>query len=93
MKKAYDKIECDFILKCLQEMGFHQTWNSWIKECVSSVSYSIIANDEPNGLFISTIGIRQGDALSPCIFILYMEALNRMLYIEASNRNQVLGLR
>ena len=55
MKKAYDRVESDFIiLKCLQELGFHPTWNSWIKQCISSVSYSIIINDEPNGLFIPT---------------------------------------
>ena len=28
MEKAYDRIEWDFILKCLQELGFHSTWNS-----------------------------------------------------------------
>ena len=84
MKKAYDIIEWHFILKFLQEMGFCPTWNSWIKECISLVSYSTIVSDEPNGLFIPTRGIRQGDPLFPYIFILCMEALNRMLYIEAS---------
>jgi len=54
MKKAYDRVEWDFILKCLQELGFHPIWNSWIQECISSVSYSIIVNDEPNGLFTPT---------------------------------------
>ena len=50
IEKAYDKIKWDFIFKVLMEMGFHSTWISWIKECISSVSYSLIVNDEPNGL-------------------------------------------
>ena len=93
MEKTYDRIEWDFILKCLQEMGFHPTWNSWIKECISSVSYSLIVNNEPNGFFTPTRGIRQGDPLSPYIFILCMEALNRMLYIEASTRKSGIGIK
>lgn len=70
-EKACDRIEWDFILKCLQELDFHPTWNSWIKQCTSSVSYSIIVNDEPNGLFIPTRGIRKGDPLS-LIYLFYV---------------------
>ena len=83
MEKAYDIIEWDFLLKCLQELGFHPTWNSWIKRCISLVSYSIIVDDEPNGLFMPIRGNRQEDALSPYVFILCMEALNNMLLKEA----------
>jgi len=79
MKKDYDKMEWDFIMQCFQELGFHPTWNKWIKECVSSVSYSVIINDEPNGLFTLTRGIRQGDSLSPYIFIVCMEVLSLMV--------------
>ena len=93
MEKAYDRVEWDFILKCLQELGFHPTWNSWIKQCISSVSYSIIVNDEPNGLFIPTRGIRQGDPLSPYLFILYMEALNNMLLKEANAPRSGMGVK
>ena len=49
-------------------MGFHPTWNKWLMECISSVSYSIIVNDVPNGLFTPTRGIGQEDPLSPYIF-------------------------
>ena len=49
MEKAYDRMEWDFILKCFEEIGFHQRWNNWIKKCISFVSYLVIVNDEPNG--------------------------------------------
>jgi len=93
MEKAYDRVEWDFILKYLQELGFHPTWNSWIKQCISSVSYSIIVNDKPNDLFIPTRGIRQGDSLSLYLFILFMEALNSMLLKEANAPRSGIGVK
>jgi len=58
---------------------FHPTLNSWIKECNSSLSYSIIINKEPNGLFTPSRRIKQVDLVSPFISILCREALNHML--------------
>ena len=92
MEKAYDRLEWDFILKCLQELGFHPVWNKWIMECISTVSYSIIVNDEPNGLFKSSRGIRQGDPLSPYIFIICMEVLNFLLCKEARKQKSGTGI-
>ena len=79
MEKAYDRLKWDFILKCLQQLGFHPLWNKWIMECITSLSYSLLVNDEPTELIIPTRGIRQGDPLSLYIFILCMEALNQVL--------------
>ena len=44
--------------------------------CVKTVSYSIIVNGEPKGLIHPTRGIRQGDPLSPFLFLLCTEGLN-----------------
>jgi len=58
IKKAYDRLEWDFITKCLQELGFHPQWIHWILTCVSSVSYSLLIDGEPKGFFHPTRCIR-----------------------------------
>jgi len=83
MEKAYDRIEWDFLLACLQQLGFHEKWIQWIKECISTVSYSIIVNNEPTGFFRPTRGLRQGDPLSPYLFIICMNVLASRLHEQS----------
>jgi len=79
MEKAYDRVEWAFLFEALKQLGFHKKWINWIKECITTVSCSVIVNDEVCGFFKLTRGIRQGDPLSPYLFLICMQVLTRVL--------------
>ena len=91
MSKAYDRLEWVFLQRIMEKMGFHSTWIGWILECIKSVTYSVLVNGEPKGNIIPTHGIRQGDPLSPYLFLLCSKGLNRLLE-HVVERNHIVGV-
>uniref|UniRef100_A0A2N9EFE5 Reverse transcriptase domain-containing protein n=1 Tax=Fagus sylvatica TaxID=28930 RepID=A0A2N9EFE5_FAGSY len=79
VEKAYDHVNWKFLLYLLERCGFSERWRKWIHFCISTVRFSILINGNPEGFFGSTRGIRQGDPLSPLLFVLITEALSRMM--------------
>jgi len=71
IEKAYDRLEWHYIRKCLEYMEFHSIWINWIVECITSVSYSIMVNDEPNRL-IGLPGELDQETLYPHIYSFYV---------------------
>ena len=90
MSKAYDRVEWIFLEKILLKLGFQNSWVSLIMECITTVTYSIMVNGKSQGMITPTRGLRQGDPLSPYLFLFCVEGLDAILR-KAANDGEING--
>lgn len=84
ISKAFDKVEWLFLNAIMEQMGFHQKWRCWIMKCISTVTYSILINGVPTWQVIPQRGIRQGDPISPYLYLLCTQGLSALLHTLCS---------
>lgn len=79
MAKAYDQVEWNYLQGIMLSLGFAESFVNTIMRCVSSVAFSVRVNGNLSRPFRPTRGIRQGDPISPYLFLLCSEGLSCLL--------------
>ena len=91
MSKAYNRVEWSFLRDIMNQMGFNDRWVALVMECVTTVSYSLLVNGEPQGNIKPSRCIRQGNPLSPYLFLLCSEGLHRLIQ-RAESLGEIKGV-
>jgi hypothetical protein len=76
--KAFDTVNWPFLLHIMEQLGFTQRWRNWISSMWCTASSSFMVNGVPGKKIFYCRGVRQGDPLSPTLFLLAMEPLYRL---------------
>ncbi|MCI03311.1 LINE-1 reverse transcriptase like, partial [Trifolium medium] len=78
-ERAYDTVNWNFLEYMMTRMGFTVGWRQWIRACVFQSSMSVLVNGSPTEDFTVGKGLRQGDPLSPFLFLIVAEGLTGLM--------------
>jgi hypothetical protein len=87
ISKAFDTICWPYLISIMDHLGFGLRWINWIYSLWYSASSYFLLNRDPGQRILHCRGMRQGDPLSPMLFLLAMEPLHRLF-----SRAQQMGL-
>lgn len=82
--KAFDTLSLDFLFSCLQGLGIPNQMLHWLTSCICKTRFMVSYNGTVNGYFKGTRGLRQGDPLSPYLFVISMNCQSHMLNAAAA---------
>jgi hypothetical protein len=77
---AFNSVAWSFLLEIMEFVGFSRLWREWTIVLLSTASTKVVMNGNPGERISHAHGLRQGDPLSPMLFLLVMEALNALIH-------------
>lgn len=83
--KAFDRIRWDFLIQVLHHLNFPAKWITLIQQCISTTLLQIMINGSPTDPIKPQCGLRQGDPLSPYLFLLWLNVLSHHLQMQQNN--------
>jgi len=83
----------EFPYYMLSKPSFCEKWVSWIKGCLESSSVSVLVNGSPTREFIPTRGLRQGDPITPFLFLVVVESLAGLVRNAVMRQNKLKGVK
>ncbi|XP_010484806.1 PREDICTED: uncharacterized protein LOC104763089 [Camelina sativa] len=86
LEKAYDRVRWDFLEDTLKVAGLSTEWRNWILQCVVGPSMTVLWNGEKTIPFTPSRGLRQGDPLSPYLFVMCLERLCHLIEISVNSK-------
>lgn len=92
-RKAFDTVQWNFLHRVMAARGFPNRWLKWMDTIWSTSSSRVCVNRDSSQPFFHKRGLRQGDPLSPMLFNLAVDVLQRMIHAANTTLNQPLTQR
>lgn len=85
ISKAFDSVNWNYLLEAMKQLGFSQTWCNLIREMLRA-TFQVKVNGFLSPSYEAANGLRQGDPLSPYLFVIAMEGFSRLMDLSVKKQ-------